>query len=431
MDAIVAPLEFDVARERIAQRLPTGSSLRTAGWADVPLALRERAFFSAGVESARAIGELQSLVLGAGSRGEFVARARGFLQAHGIARRPTDAAENADLTNIGGTRRLELVYEQNLQAARGYGWWREGQDSDALDAFPAQELLREEDRREPRDWVRRWAEAGGRLFGGRMIALKSDPVWGRISRFGTPWPPYDFGSGMGVEDIERAEAEALGLIGPDETAQGDERSFNAELSASVRGLAEARVAWLKQALPDLDLRFSGGSVWLRGDGESRALAQPQGRRTLEDLAPSEARAVTEYTRRPTGPELNQAMRRGDLTPAQRGHAERLRASLQRLPVVPQREVYRWVGRFEGIERWRPGFVIDDAGFVSASVVDRAGYGGRDGPVRMVIRHRAAVDISPKALAADDREVLLRGGRLRVLDRRSVSGVDTIFAEELP
>lgn len=45
-----------------------------------------------------------------------------------------------------------------------------------------------------------------------MIALKTDPIWVKISRFGQPYPPYDYGSGMGVVDVSRAEAERLGLI---------------------------------------------------------------------------------------------------------------------------------------------------------------------------------------------------------------------------
>ena len=38
-----------------------------------------------------------------------------------------------------------------------------------------------------------------------MVALKEDPVWTRISRFGQPWPPFDFNSGMGVEDVSHDE----------------------------------------------------------------------------------------------------------------------------------------------------------------------------------------------------------------------------------
>ncbi len=49
-----------------------------------------------------------------------------------------------------------------------------------------------------------------------MIALKSDAVWTNLSRFGRPYPPFDYGSGMGVEDVDRDEAIELGLLPKDE-----------------------------------------------------------------------------------------------------------------------------------------------------------------------------------------------------------------------
>ena len=59
----------------------------------------------------------------------------------------------------------------------------------------------------------RWTEAGGRIFSGRMIALKNDPVWLRISDFGHPHPPFAFGSGMDMVDISRIDAVRLELTG--------------------------------------------------------------------------------------------------------------------------------------------------------------------------------------------------------------------------
>lgn len=66
----------------------------------------------------------------------------------------------------------------------------------------------------PRKWERRWADAGGKFFDGRMIALKTDPIWIKISRFDRPYPPFDFGSGMGLRNITREESDALGLTQP-------------------------------------------------------------------------------------------------------------------------------------------------------------------------------------------------------------------------
>ena len=52
-----------------------------------------------------------------------------------------------------------------------------------------------------------------------MVALINHPGWSRLSRFGTPWPPFDYSSGMGVESVSRKEAVALGVIGPDDMLQ--------------------------------------------------------------------------------------------------------------------------------------------------------------------------------------------------------------------
>ena len=100
-------------------------------------------------------------------------------------------------------KRLDLILQQNVRAARGYARRREGMDPDTLDLWPAQELVRVYGRKVPRDWKARFVESGGNLVSGRMIALKTSPVWMSLSRFGVPWPPFDFGSGMGVRDISR------------------------------------------------------------------------------------------------------------------------------------------------------------------------------------------------------------------------------------
>jgi hypothetical protein len=107
--------------------------------------------------------------------------------------------------------------------------------NDTLDAFPAQELFRAESRKEPRAWRPRWTQAGGHLTQGRMIALKDAPVWQAISAFGTPWPPFDYQSGMDLRDISRKEAQRLGLIAPAQTISRPEIGFNDSLQKSVKG----------------------------------------------------------------------------------------------------------------------------------------------------------------------------------------------------
>jgi hypothetical protein len=111
-----------------------------------------------------------------------------------------------------------------------------GQKKTILNAFPAQELVRVAYRIQPRDWETRWGDAGGEFHEGRMVALKTDDIWTRISRFGTPWPPFDFNSGMGLKEIDREEAIRLELMTDEEDLEPIDQEFNDGLEASVRDL---------------------------------------------------------------------------------------------------------------------------------------------------------------------------------------------------
>jgi len=106
----------------------------------------------------------------------------------------------------------EYDADTNLKMKHGYRQFIESQDADLLDVWPCQELLEDEVCNEPCNWPERWVQAGGKLYAGRMIARKDDPIWLAISRFNLPYPPFDFGSGMGVRDIDRSESESLGII---------------------------------------------------------------------------------------------------------------------------------------------------------------------------------------------------------------------------
>lgn len=247
--------ELPAVIERLASRAPVASPLRTADWERLPLALRERAQFSAGVEEVKIVGGI-SEKLGEWAefvkrdpqraymdRSRFVAEMRGLLGA--------EPGDTGRLTDIASRRRLELIYNFQTEDAASYARWQtEHADPDILDAFPAQELIRVEPRLKPRDWESRWEEAGGSLFEGRMIARKDDPIWVRISRFGKPWPPFDFGSGMGVQDVERSEAEALGVIKPSDRIRSQAEDFNRDLEASVANLSPKQITLLEEIFGD-------------------------------------------------------------------------------------------------------------------------------------------------------------------------------------
>lgn len=273
------PLPLLEAIRKLGDRNPIASLLRSAEWADVPLALRERAQFSAGVENARVLDRFQeslshaiSLVQEelAGGKSAFVDRSsfigdlRRLVLEQGLGAAP-ESAEAGTVQDLSSRARLGLIYDMQVKSAQGFARFKAGADPDLLDAFPAQEFLRVESRREERtDWPDRWIAAGGRFFGTRMIALKDDPVWRNLSRFGTPWPPFDFGSGMGVEDVSRDEAEALGLLARDERIESPALAFNEDLSASVADLSPAAQAYLRDAFGD-QIQLAGGTARWRGD----------------------------------------------------------------------------------------------------------------------------------------------------------------------
>jgi hypothetical protein len=233
------PLADAIAK--MDEKSPVAAALRTKDWENVPLAIREHSLFSAGVDWAdfltTAKEKLQtslSLAREQTARGSaYVDRSSfiGDMRAMVLAEDKSDGTGR--ITDLASRARLGLIYDMQIQQAQNFARWKTDQDPDILDAYPAQEFLRVEGRKQPRDWLQRWRNADGKFYAGRMIALKDDPVWTGISRFGTPWPPFDFQSGMGVRDISRKEAEALGVIQPEQQVEPSEAGFNDTLQASL------------------------------------------------------------------------------------------------------------------------------------------------------------------------------------------------------
>ena len=220
------------AAEKILGKALVGSDLDTEGWSRIQAGLRDRAFFSAKVEEARILHAARQMCAevadGKRSASEFRRDMRALLSKMGY------PEGDGSLKDLYSERRLDVLRETNVRQARGYVQHLEATTRGALMAFPAQELVRIYDREKPRNWESRWAAAGGKFYGGRMIALKGDPIWTAISRFGTPWPPFDFKSGMGVEDIDFETAMELGVMAEDDPPpEPEEVDFNKGLSAEV------------------------------------------------------------------------------------------------------------------------------------------------------------------------------------------------------
>ena len=290
MALLVQPTPLAAAVEKFSARTPVGSVLRSAEWADMPLALRERAFFSAGVEHAQLLQGMkdrlaQSLQMARDPEtGAFMGKERFIIEARRIAAEAGLGTQGQgdwrNLKDISSVARLGLIYDMNTRQATGYARRKTDLSAGALDAAPAYEFVRLTPRRVPRaDWTDRFREAceeagDERALAvlnqtGRMMALKTSDVWEKLSRFDVPWAPFDYGSGMGLRSVPRAQAEAVSLIDPDEPVEpGDtEERFNAKVEASAEGLdLETRQALQTAFGPQIDIE--GDRVRWQDDASS-------------------------------------------------------------------------------------------------------------------------------------------------------------------
>jgi len=258
------PVPFDEAlnSRAVKELLPTAAS--SMELSAIAPELRERAFFSARVKNAELLQELDNgideLLQGRVDVASIRTRLKEYEASIGLLPTAADAPEGP-LSDITSTARLDLILDTNVRMAQGYGQWKQGQSAGVLDQWPAQELFRAEARNEEREWTGRWLGAGGTLHGGgRMIALKNDPVWTEISTFGLPYPPFDFNSGMDVRDVDRDEAIELGLIDRDTQIAPKDRPFNDGLEAGADQVAAGDSALRAQLMRDLGdvAEFVGG-----------------------------------------------------------------------------------------------------------------------------------------------------------------------------
>jgi hypothetical protein len=198
--------------------------------------------------AARARGERALLI----SIPEAKAQLKEYLESVGY---QPKVGEEGTIKDLSSDARRQLQVETNLLDVQGYARWMGSQNEMSLYGNPAWELVRMRHSKVPRDWEERWSDArdgtqeeGSTEAGERMVALKDHPIWqalgdgigGYDDTLGNPWPPFAFRSGMGVIDVNRDDAIALGIM--DEATrvqpQEDPGGMNNNLEGSVEGYAE-------------------------------------------------------------------------------------------------------------------------------------------------------------------------------------------------
>lgn len=265
----LAPVPFREALDAhdVKSLLPTTG--RTRDLQQLESAIKRRAIFSATVAVAEPLAlirdSVNSILAGQADQATMRLGVKQLWERLGY----KPAAENmGGLQDLSSTRRIDLQIETNVAVARGAGWYEQGQQADVLDEFPAQELYRatspEGGAKAERDWPSRWETAGGLFYDSRMIARKGDRVWERLGDpslfpdgLGNPWPPFAFSSGMRVRDIDRDEAEQLGLISANEELLPRPLDLEADLQAAP----VLREEWLRSAITDTGLgSFQNGAL---------------------------------------------------------------------------------------------------------------------------------------------------------------------------
>lgn len=236
-----APIAYDdaVNAQAVRQILPT--QLDTAGLRELGPGLHRVAFVSAKVELPRILdafdASVRKLISGQTDMATERLRLKIALAQMGYVPAPGTAGTLEDLSS---TQRLQTMLETNQAKVAGFAQKLWANDPAAVAAYPAWELIRIEDREKPRGdaaykpgtpgeegWGDRWLaaadasgdEAAARVYNatGRMVALKDSPLWialGEVAAdsLGGGTAPFAFGSGMGVEDVDVADAIDLGLL---------------------------------------------------------------------------------------------------------------------------------------------------------------------------------------------------------------------------
>lgn len=259
---------------QIYRKEPVPSGATAEQLARIGIDTQDQAFFASNVESMRFLQRAQNLLfdylarsteeiekpdgtkvraLTVASRGHFTALMRDFMVKEGMATEEEFPGVNhQSLADIRSQARLELIFDTQVQLAYSGAQQVAGTMPEALEAYPAWELVRLEDRKEPRHWPTRWRQVGGEFFPGtneaypdapgRFVALKSDPIWQALGSkenfkdaLDTDRPPFAWRSGMGWKQISRDEWEAVGKGAPPAKTQ-QPAAETPRASAGIQGL---------------------------------------------------------------------------------------------------------------------------------------------------------------------------------------------------
>jgi hypothetical protein len=289
--------QFTQAFRSFSRRENLPAALTSDQWADIPREIRERAFFMSRVTDAEILQRFRDGAddVISGRKGTEAVEKELWFYLREVGYKPAEGKAGG-LEDLSSAVRIRTVLDTNLAMARGHAQWVKKQT--LIDVYPFQRLVRISQRDEKRNWPAIWAQAmeelgdateaimtgepdplaGDPLDTVVCLAPLNDPIWIAISVFEQPYPPYDWGSGVGVTAADRAEGERHGfkLKPEDLRLEPVVRSMNEGLEATPQVTDPV----LKEALQERLGRFG---EW---NGEKMVFTDPDGTRpmTAEKLA---------------------------------------------------------------------------------------------------------------------------------------------------
>lgn len=239
----------------------------------IPAAIRQVSVFSARTVYAHHLDETQKdvaeLLEGKMGANEIRNKMQDRLEKLNYA---PDPADRGGLRDLSSDARTNLIIDMQEQRSRGYAVWRSQQQDTTLKVWPANEMFRALARKVPRKWKERWNTARAALGeegtsatyatsnDGPFIALKNDAIWTSVSRFGSPWPPFDYQSGMRLKQVKASAARQAGVLKPGAPGPTPARDPMRQVEqASCAGMSEPLVSKWVSAFGDR-ARVVGGKV---------------------------------------------------------------------------------------------------------------------------------------------------------------------------
>ena len=214
------------AADLILKKALVGSKIGSEEWSRIHAGMRDRAFIISRIEDQRIHYDVRRLVSEVTRMNldpsEYRREIRKRLQELGYAPKP---GEEGTIKDLYSKRRLDVILQQNRDQTRGFIQFKQFTTKAALEEFPASRLVRVERRKQERNWDARWRAGAERVGwegvyrGADKVALKTSPIWIAINRFGHRYPPFDFGSGMGVENVSIDECVRMKFVKPDDSPQ--------------------------------------------------------------------------------------------------------------------------------------------------------------------------------------------------------------------